>query len=81
MEEETVKLKLKHFICEELIRNPTYPLKDDEAMISGGLIDSFSLAYIGVFIENEFGVYIPDNDLTVANMDTLNQMAARVLQG
>jgi acyl carrier protein len=50
-------------------------------MISGGLIDSFSLAYVGVFIEEEFGVYIPDNDLTVSKMDTLNQMAARILSG
>jgi acyl carrier protein len=80
MEVETIKSKLKQFICEELIRNPTYPLKDDEKMISGGLIDSFSLAYVGVFVEKAFNVYIPDNDLTIAKMDTLNQMAARVLQ-
>jgi acyl carrier protein len=78
MEVNEIKAKLKKFICDELIRKPDYPLEDDEHMISGGLIDSFSLAYIGVFIEGEFGVYIPDNDLTVENMDTLNQMADRI---
>ena len=80
MDPKEVKEKLRNFIRAELIRNPAYPLEDGDPMISGGLIDSFSLAYIGVFIENEFGVYIPDNDLTVANMDTINQMAARILQ-
>lgn len=80
MDQNEIKLKLKKFICEELVRQADYPLADDEQMITGGLIDSFSLAYIGVFIEDEFGVYIPDSDLTVEKMDTLDQMAARVLQ-
>jgi acyl carrier protein len=56
-------------------------LDDNQPLITGGLIDSFSLVEISVFIDDKFGVYIPDTDLTVANMDTLNQMAARVAQG
>jgi acyl carrier protein len=31
-----------------------------------------------VYVEREFGVYLPDAELTVANMDTLDQMVARV---
>lgn len=78
MELETIKHGLRDFICAELLRKPDYALGDDEALITGGLIDSFSLVQIGVFIDDEFGVYIPDTDLTVANMDTLNRMAARI---
>ena len=74
-----VKEKMRDFIRSELLGRPTYAMVDDEPLITGGLIDSFSLAQIGVFVESEFGVYIPDTDLTVANMDTLNQMVARVL--
>jgi acyl carrier protein len=44
------------------------------------MIDSFSLAQIAVFIEDTFGVYIPDTDLTVANMDTFDQMVSVVRQ-
>ncbi|HID50205.1 MAG TPA: acyl carrier protein, partial [Chromatiales bacterium] len=44
-------------------------------------MDSFSLAELGVYVEEEFDVYIPDSDLTVAKMDTLNQMTARVMRG
>ena len=75
MEIDTIRKGLKDFICRELLRNPDYPLTDDEELITGGLIDSFALAQVGVFIEKAFGVYIPDNDLTVENMNTLRQMA------
>jgi acyl carrier protein len=45
------------------------------------LIDSFSLAQIGVVVEDAFDVYIPDTDLTVANMDSLDQMVTRIMAG
>ena len=81
LNETEVREKLREFITAELIRDPNYPLKDDEGVVTGGLMDSFSLAEFGVFVENEFDVYIPDPDLTVDQMDTLNQMVARVLRG
>jgi acyl carrier protein len=63
-----------------LIRDPGYDLADTEGIITGGLMDSFALAEFAVYVEKEFGVYIPDADLTVAKMDTLNQMVARVMR-
>jgi acyl carrier protein len=80
MEITEVKAKLRKFICAELLNNPDYPLKDDEALITGGLMDSFSLAQIGVFAEIEFNVYVPDTDLTVDAMNTVDQMAARIMK-
>jgi acyl carrier protein len=76
-----VKNKLKTFIVDELLNRAEYPIGDDEPLVSGGWIDSFSLAQIGVYVEDAFDIYIPDPDLTVAKMDTLNQMVARVVQG
>jgi acyl carrier protein len=81
MQDAEVRAKLRTFITTELIRNASYPLRDDEGVCSTGLIDSFALAEIGVFAEQEFGVYIPDPDLTVARMDTLDLMVARVMRG
>lgn len=78
MDEHIIREKLRIFIVNELIRDRDYDLADDEGVITGGLIDSFALAQLGVFVEQVFGVYIPDPDLTVAKMDTLNQMVARV---
>lgn len=81
MDETMVRQVLRQFITSDLIRDEDYDLKDDEGIISGGVMDSFALAELGVFIEQTFEVYIPDPDLTVAKMDTLNQMVARVMQG
>jgi acyl carrier protein len=81
MDASHVRESLKTFITKELIRDPAYPLRDDEKIITGGLIDSFSLAELAVYVERTFGVYIPDPELTVAEMDTLDQIVARVLRG
>lgn len=81
MDEKTVRETLRQFITRDMMRDPSYPLTDGEGIITGGLMDSFALAEFGVFVEEQFDVYIPDPDLTVAKMDTLNQMVARVLRG
>jgi len=75
-----IEQQLRDYICTELLGRPAYKLTADEPLITGGLIDSFSLAQIGVFVEEAFGVYIPDTDLTVANMDTLKQMIDCILE-
>ena len=79
MNRDEVRLKIREFVLSDMIRMPNYPLQDDEPLITGGLIDSFSLALFGVFVDEHFGLYIPDPDLTVENLDTLNQMVARVM--
>ncbi len=75
-----IHTKLRTFICTQLMRRPSYPLDDDEPLISGGLIDSFSVARLGVFIEHELGRYILDVDLTVENMDTLRRIVTLVVE-
>jgi acyl carrier protein len=80
-DEKTIREKLRAFITRDLIRDASYDLTDTEGIVTGGLMDSFSLAEFAVYVEKEFGVYIPDSDLTVTKMDTLNQMVARVLKG
>jgi acyl carrier protein len=74
-----IKERLRAYICNEILKNKDYSLKDDESLITGGLIDSFSLVHVAVFIEREIGVKIPDTDLTVETMDTINLMTAQIL--
>jgi acyl carrier protein len=80
MDQDEIKAKLRKFICAEILNNAEYALKDDEALITSGLMDSFSLAQVGVFVELEFNVYIPDPELTVDRMNTINDMSARILE-
>jgi len=75
----TIKQKLNAYIKAEIIKNPEYPLRDDEPLISGGLIDSFSMAHIAAFIEREIGVRIPDTDMTLDTMDSIDRMCASIM--
>jgi acyl carrier protein len=77
---EEVKARLRQFLCTEILHNPDYPLRNDEPLMSSGLMDSFSLAQIGVFAEIQFNAYIPDVELTVDRMDTVDQMAAKIVE-
>lgn len=81
MNEQTIREALRTYITHYLMRDPGYALTDTEGIITNGLMDSFALAELGVYVEKEFGVYIPDPDLTVAKMNTLDLMVARVMQG
>ena len=81
MDETTMRQMVRQFITRELIRDTSYDLQADEGIITGGLMDSFALAELGVFIEDKFGVYIPDPDLTVGKMNTLDQIVARIRRG
>lgn len=80
MEETTVRETIRAYIVRELIHDSGYDLMDDEGIISGSLMDSFALAELGVFVEEEFDVYIPDPDLTLDKMDTLDLIVARVMR-
>ncbi len=75
-----VREALRQYITGELMRDPGYQLTDDEALISGGLIDSFSLVNLQLFIEEKFGVFIDDTELTVEAIDCLNDLAVLVEQ-
>jgi len=80
MERSEIVSRLSRYICTELLNRPDHQLTEDMKLISGGVIDSFSLAQIGVYVEDAFGVYLPDTELTVARMDSISQMADRIIE-
>lgn len=69
---------LRQFITAELMKDPGYKLQDDEPLISGGLIDSFALVELQLFIEQEFGILIEDTELTADAIDNVNDIAALI---
>jgi len=75
-----IREKLKQYICRAILKNPDYPLTPQDRLVSGGLIDSYSLVTLAVFIEGEFGVRIPDTELNLDNMDTIDLMTDRILK-
>ena len=69
---------LEKFIKKQIIKQPNRTLKPDELLISSGLIDSFNLVDLALFVEDTFGVRIDDSELNAQTFDTLNQLAALI---
>ena len=69
---------LAKFIAEKILKQPNKVISPDEALISSGLIDSFSLMDLALFIEDTFGVRIEDTELNVQTFDNLTQLAALI---
>lgn len=70
--------KLEQFIAAKILKQPSRKIGADEALISSGLVDSFSLMDIALFVEDAFGVRIEDTELNAQSFDTLNQLSALI---
>jgi acyl carrier protein len=66
---------LANYITGEIIKQPNRKLSPDEALISSGLIDSFHLVDLALYVEDTFGVHIDDTELNADTFDTLGQLA------
>jgi len=67
--------EIRTYIVTSLIRNPKYKLGDNDKLISGGVIDSFSLVELSMFLEEKFGVRPDDTELNADNMDSVQMIA------
>lgn len=66
--------KLINFIKSEFLTDDEIEIKPETKLISSGIIDSFSLVSLQLYIEREFGKKIPNPRMTVENCDTVNQI-------
>jgi acyl carrier protein len=66
---------LASYIASEFLKQPDRLIKTDEPLLTSGLIDSFHLVDLSLFVENTFGVRIDDVELNASSFDTLTQLA------
>ena len=50
----------------------------DTPLISGGIVDSFSMVSLKVFLEKKYKIQIPDAKATPEAFDTVNKIVALV---
>jgi acyl carrier protein len=75
---EEIIVNLAAYITREILKQPKRTIRPDEAIISSGLVDSFSLVDLGMFVEDNFGAHIDDTELNSETFDTLEQLAALI---
>lgn len=73
-----IETALTEYILTQVLKRPKYQLGNDTLLISSGLIDSFHLVDLAIFIEETFGVRIDDSELNANTFDTITQLGALI---
>jgi acyl carrier protein len=73
MREAMIK-KIAEFIASDILKQPGRKIEPDEVLVSSGMIDSFSLMDLALFVEDNFGVRIEDTELNADTFDSLNAL-------
>ena len=69
---------LKYVIHEYLDEDDADDVGHDTGLITGGIVDSFSMVSLKRFLENKYAIRIPDADASPEAFDTINSIAALV---
>lgn len=75
---DDIMQNLSLYIAQQILKQPKRQIEPDEALISGGLVDSFSLVDLALHVEDTFGVHLDDTELNADTFDTLAQLAALI---
>jgi len=72
---EEITSKLSQYILTSILKQPQRKLDLEEPLISSGLIDSFSLVDLALFVEDTYNVKIADTELNAQTFDNLRELS------
>ena len=68
--------RIREFIIEEgLAGDRTIVFTDDDSFLERGLIDSTGVLELIVFVEEQFGIAVRDEDLVPENFDSVEKLS------
>ena len=75
---DTIISSIEKYIASQILKQPNRKIAATEPLISSGLIDSFSLMDLALYVEDTFGVRIEDTELNADTFDNLTQLATLI---
>ncbi len=66
------------YVIEEYLEDDNEPITYDTPLISGGIVDSFSMVSLKRFLENKYKISIPDDKATPEAFDSVNKIVVLV---
>ncbi len=63
------------YVTEEYLETDSDPITFETPLISGGIVDSFSMVSLKRFLENRYNIQIPDDKATPEAFDSVNRIA------
>jgi acyl carrier protein len=70
--------EIEKYIAAQILKQPNRRIAVEEPLISSGLIDSFRLMDLALFVEDTFGVRIEDTELNANTFDNLAQLTSLI---
>jgi acyl carrier protein len=70
--------RLVEYLARDILKQPNRTIQPDEALLTSGLIDSFHLVDLALFVEDNFGVHIDDSELNASTFDSLSELIALI---
>jgi acyl carrier protein len=75
---EGLKDIILQYVTKEYLEDDSEPLDFDTPLISGGIVDSFSMVSLKRFLENKYHIQIPDDKATPEAFDSVTKIAVLV---
>ncbi len=72
---EGVKEVVLDYVKKEYLEDDSEPIDYSTPLISGGIVDSFSMVSLKRFLENKYKIQIPDDKATPEAFDSVNKIA------
>ncbi len=76
--EDSMMGTLETYISSKILKQAGRSIAPEAPLISSGMIDSFHLVDLALFVEDTFGVRIEDTELNAQTFDSLRQLAALI---
>jgi acyl carrier protein len=70
---ENMKEVIREYVVNEYVEDDT-EIGFDTPLISGGIVDSFSMVSLKRFLENKYNISIPDDKATPEAFDSVNKI-------
>jgi acyl carrier protein len=74
---EEMKKVIREYVVQEYVEDDT-EIGYDTPLISGGIVDSFSMVSLKRFLENSYKITIPDEKATPEAFDSVNKIVKLV---
>lgn len=74
---EEMKDIIRQYVINEYVEDDT-EITNDTPLISGGIVDSFSMVSLKRFLENKYQISIPDDKATPEAFDSVNKICTLV---
>lgn len=75
---ENMKDIILEYVIDEYCDEENDDVNFDTPLISGGIVDSFSMVSLKRFLENKYNISIPDADASPEAFDTVNSIETLV---